>query len=136
MIFHLLETYILFMHHHLIPPCIMRATGLKVNNTHRMYCVGPIIDDNCISFKDTYLIIKPQQIRISSYFNTYELLTSELYGKIKCSSHLMQVSWILTACHMPKNELAMTNHKGEIPAHSIHIKVPMQLSDDSYEIFV
>ena len=29
----------------------------------------------------------------------------------------------------------MTNHKGEIPTHSTHIKVPIQLSNDSYEIF-
>ena len=29
----------------------------------------------------------------------------------------------------------MTNHKGEISTHSNHIRVPMQVLDDSYKIF-
>ena len=83
MIVHLLETYVLSMHHHLIPSCITREAGLKVNDIHKIYCAGPSIDDQCISFKDTYLRIKLQQNGIFSYFNTCELLSSELYGKNK-----------------------------------------------------
>ena len=135
MIAHLLETNILSMHHHLIPPCIMREAGLKVNNIHKMYCADPSIDDHCISFKDTHLRIQLQLNGIFSYFNTCKLLSSELYGKNKVFI-TPDASELNPPCmSYTQDELAMTNHKGEIPTHSTHIKVPMQLSDDPYEIF-
>ena len=53
------QTYILIisnalympsMENNLIPPFIMRQAGLQVNDTAKIHCEDPSIDDHCITF--------------------------------------------------------------------------------------
>ena len=138
------ETYILIirnalhietMQHNLIPPFIMREGGVQVNDIPKMHCTDPDIDDHCISFKDTELRIPLQLKGIFSYFNTRKPLPSELYDKDKVFITPDASEWNPHCMSYAQNELAMTNHEGEIVTSSNHEKIPMQYSNDHDEIF-
>ena len=54
--------YIKSMHHNLIPPFIMRAGGVTVNDVLKIHCDDPTIDDHCILFPNAELCIPLQLI--------------------------------------------------------------------------
>ena len=70
------------MLNNLIPRFITREGGVKVNETPKIYCIQPNVDDNCIFSKGTNLCIALQLSGISSYFNTRNPLPSELSSQL------------------------------------------------------
>ena len=128
------ETYILIvrnalhinsMNHHLIPPFIMREAGLIVNDIPKMHCANPSIDDHCISFKDTDLRIPLQLNGIFSFFNTRKPLPSELHDKDKVFITPDASEWNPHCNSYAQNEVAMTNHEGDISSNTTQAKLPM-----------
>ena len=86
------ETYILIirnalhipsMNHNLLPPFILRQGGIIVNDTAKIHCSDPSIDDHCILFPNSELRIPLKLNGIFSYFNSRKPLPSELHGKDK-----------------------------------------------------
>ena len=62
--------YMPSMTHNLIPPFIMRAGGATVNDTAKIYCPDPTVNDHCILFKNADLTIPLQLTRTFWYFHT------------------------------------------------------------------
>ena len=127
--------YIETMQYNLIPLFIMREGGLIVNDIPKMHCDDPCIEDHCILFKDIDLRIPLQLNGIFSYFNSRKPLPSELYDKDKVFITPDASAWNHHCISYTQNELAMINHEGNILTNSIHVKIPMQKSNDLDEIF-
>ena len=58
------------MDHNLIPPFIMRAGGVIVNDIPKIHCECPEVDDHFISFDHSDLRILLQLNGVFSYFHT------------------------------------------------------------------
>ena len=67
------------MKHNLVPPFIMRAGGVKVNDVFKIHCESPDIEDHSKSFRETELLIPLQLDRIFSYFHRRIPATKELH---------------------------------------------------------
>ena len=113
----------------------MREGGVTVNDTPKVHCVEPTIEDHCITFKDSDLRIPLQLNGVFSYFNTRKPLPSELYDKDRVFLTPDAGEWNAYCTSYATNELAMTNHEGNISVNTTHAKVPMQSSYDPNEIF-
>ena len=82
------ETYILIVRNalympsmeiNLIPPFIMRAGGVQVNDIPKIHCDDPTKHDHCISFNDIDLRIPLQLFGTFSYFHTRKPMAQELF---------------------------------------------------------
>ena len=68
----------------LIPPFIMRAGGVQVNEVPKIHCDDLTTNDHCISFKDIDLRIPLQLFGTFSYFHTHHKpMPQELFDKDK-----------------------------------------------------
>jgi len=72
--------YIPSMDINLVPPFIMRAGGVIVNDTPKINCVEPTVDDHCISFPNHDLKIPMQLWGIFSYFHSRIPTAEEIEG--------------------------------------------------------
>jgi len=63
------------MDHNLIPPFIMRAGDVVVNDVPKIQCEDPAVDDHCVSFVDSDLRIPLQLNGVFSCF--YARVTTE-----------------------------------------------------------
>ena len=117
------ETYILIirntlyidsMKNNLIPPFIMREGGVIVNDIPKMHSSGHIINDHCISFKDTNLGLPLLLNGIFSYFHTRKLSARELYSKDKTFLTPVASEWKPHCQSYSHNESIMTNYEGDI----------------------
>ena len=113
----------------------MREGGLSGNDIPKIHCTNPTVDDHCILFEDTDLRIPLQRNGVFSYFNTRKPLPSELYDKDKVFITPDVSEWIPHCMSYAQNELAMTNHEGNISTSITHVKIPIHPSDDPGEIF-
>ena len=75
--------FIKSMENNFIPPFIMRAGGLTVNDTAKIHCSDPIVDDHCIIFPGPDLRIPLQLQGIFSYFNSRMPAVKELHECVK-----------------------------------------------------
>ena len=71
--------YIPHLRNNLIPPFLMRAAGVTLNETLKICIKDPTIDDHCIAFEDSDLRIPPQLTGVFSYFHTRYPTLSELH---------------------------------------------------------
>ena len=62
--------YIPHLRNDLIPPFLMRAAGVTLNETPKIRIKDPTIDDHCITFEDSDLRIPLQLTGVFSYFHT------------------------------------------------------------------
>ena len=58
------------MNHNVIPPFIMRAGGLIVNDFPKIHCEDSTVDDHCVSFDSSNVQIPLQLNDAFSYFHT------------------------------------------------------------------
>ena len=61
--------HILHLRNNLIPPFLMRASGVTLNETPKIHSKDPTIDDHCITFEDSDLRIPLQLSGVFSYFH-------------------------------------------------------------------
>ena len=54
----------------MIPPFILRADSVIVNNVPMIHCEDPAVDDHCVSFEHSELRIPLQLNGVFSYFHT------------------------------------------------------------------
>ena len=71
--------HILHLRKNLIPPFVMRAAGVTLNDTQKIHSKDPTIDDHCITFEDSDLRIPLQLSGVFSYFHTRKPTLSELH---------------------------------------------------------
>jgi hypothetical protein len=83
------QTYILiirnalhipYLDHNLVPPFILRAGGVIINDVPKIHCPDPSVLDHCISFPDSDLKIPLQLFGTFSYFHSRKPETEELYS--------------------------------------------------------
>ena len=67
------------LRNNLIPPFVMRAAGVTLNETTKIHSKDPTIDDHCITFEDSDLRIPLQLSGVFSYFHTRKQTLSELH---------------------------------------------------------
>ena len=67
------------LRNNLIPPFVMRASGVTLNDTPKIHSKDPTIDDYCITFEDSDLRIPLQLSGVFSYFHTRKPTLSELH---------------------------------------------------------
>ena len=65
--------YVPEINNHLIPPFIMRETGIKVYNTPKIHVIDPTISDHSIMFPETKFRIPFPLYGIFSYLSTSKL---------------------------------------------------------------
>ena len=58
------------MDHNLIPPFMMRAGGIAVNDVPKIHCEDPSVDNHCVSFDISDLWISLQLNSLFSCFHT------------------------------------------------------------------
>ena len=81
--------YMLSMDLNLIPPFIMRASGVQVNGVPKIHCDDLTTNDHFISFKDIDLWIPLQLFGTFSYFHTTSQCLKKFMIKTRSSSLLM-----------------------------------------------
>ena len=138
------ETYILIVRNalympsmdlNLIPPFIMRAGGVQVNEVPKIHCDDPTSNDHCISFKDIDLRIPLQLFGTFSYFHTRKPMPQELHDKDKVFITPDASDWNPHCESFERNERAMLNYEGEMNDPIRRTNEPMQLSPDDSDIF-
>ena len=63
----------------LIPPFLMRAARVTLNDNQKIHSKDPTIDNHCITFEDSDLRIPLQLSGVFSYFHTRKPTFSELH---------------------------------------------------------
>ena len=71
--------YIPHLKNNLIPPFVMRAAGVALNETPNIHSKDPKIDNHCITFEDSDIRIPLQLTGVFSYFHTRKPTLSVLH---------------------------------------------------------
>ena len=117
------ETYILLfrnalhvphLKNNLIPPFIMRAAGVLVNDRPKIHCKDPTVDDHCIQFEDCDLRIPLQLSGIFSYFHTRMPELNELHECNKLFLTPDAEDWNPNCTSYETNERSMLDFRGEM----------------------
>ncbi len=127
--------YIPSMDHNLIPPFIMRAGGVTVNDVPKIHCTDPTVDDHCIVFGDKDFRIPLQLIGTFSYFHSRLPTVQELHD---CDKYFITPDardWNPHCTSFEMNERAMLNYEGEMVDHSRRQNIPMSLEDEGDDVF-
>ena len=127
--------YIPSMVNNLIPPFIMRAGGVTVNDVPKIHCPDPSTDDHCLIFKDSDLRIPLQLTGVFSYFHSRMPHTDELHNCNKLFITPDASDWNPHCSSFAKNERAMTNYEGELNVPQRRSNLPMEVPNMSDEIF-
>ena len=123
------------MDHNLIPPFIMRAGGVTVNDVPKIHCVDPSTNDHCISFSGEALRIPLNLIGTFSYFHTRLPIYDELHNCDKFFITPDASDWNPHCESFEKNERTMLNFEGEMNGSSHRSTLPMEVEHDSNDIF-
>ena len=102
------------MDHNLLPPFIMRAGGVKVNDVPKIHCESPEIEDHSISFEGTELLIPLQLDGIFSYFHTRTPTTKELHECEKVFISPDSSDWNPHCKSYERNERSMLDFEGNM----------------------
>ena len=126
------------MNINLVPPFIMRAGGVIVNDTPKIHCNEPTIDDHCLSFANHDLRIPMQLWGTFSYFHSRMPTAEELDGCDKIFITPDSTVWNPHCESFAKNEQSMLDFEGnmiESRRRTNHImeREPEDYSDD-YEL--
>ena len=138
------ETYILIfrnalyiptMDNNLLPPFIMRAGNMIVDDVPKKNCKDPSLDNHCIRFEENDLRIPLQLIGTFSYFHTYLPTSQELYDKDKIFLTPDSMDWNPHCLSFEQNERNILNYEGTLSDPSKWTKLSMQIDDNSDKIF-
>ena len=102
------------MQHNLLSPFILRAGGVQVNDTAKIHCTDPTVEDHAITFKDSELRIPLQLIGTFSYFHNRTPTVQELhdYEKLFITPDASDCN---SQCEsFKRNERAMLDYNGEM----------------------
>ena len=123
------------MHINLIPPFIMRAGGVTVNDIPKIHVDDPCKDDHCLIFPHSDLRIPLQLNGTFSYFHTRLPTTQELYDLDKVFLTPDSEDWNPHCESFEKNERAMTNYEGEMNDLTRRSNLPMVTDDNDEDLF-
>ena len=121
--------------HNLIPPFIMRAGGATVNDTAKIHCNDPTVNDHCIIFKNADLRIPLQLTGTFSYFHSRLPLVHELHDCDKVFITPDASDWNPNCTSFELNERTMTNFEGELQDPIRRSNIQMNIDDEASEIF-
>ena len=102
------------LQNNLIPPFVMRADGVTLNDTPNIHRKYPTIDNHCITFEDSNLRIPLQLSGVFSYFHTRKPILSELHESPKLFLTPDANDWNPHCQSYETNELSMITCKGEL----------------------
>ena len=123
------------MTNNLIPPFIMRAGGLIVNDVPKIHCTDPTIDDHCIKFREKDLRIPLQLYGTFSYFHSRLPTIRELHDCDKYFISPDASDWNPHCRSFEMNERAMLNYEGELVSDDRRSNLPMSRDDENEDIF-
>ena len=123
------------MEHNLIPPFIMRAGGIIVNDTAKIHCADPTTNDHCILFPTSDLRIPLQLHGIFSYFHSRLPTITELYDCDKYFITPDASDWNPNCSSFENNERAMLNYEGDLASPNRRTNLPMEVEDIANDIF-
>jgi hypothetical protein len=106
--------YIPSMDHNLLPPFIMRAGGVIINDIPKIHCEYPTDNDHCISFRNHDLHIRLRLIGTFSYFNHHVPTIDELQGCDKLFITPDSSMWNPHCDSFALNEESMVDYNGHI----------------------
>ena len=106
--------YIKSMEHNLIPPFIMRAGGVTINEVPKIQCKEPTIDDHCIYFAEPELRIPLHLSGIFSYFHTRAPTLEELHESVKLFITPDSSDWNPHCLSYERNERSMLDYEGNM----------------------
>jgi len=127
--------YIKTLDHNLIPPFIMRAGGVTVNDVPKIHCDDPTRDDHCILFQDIELRIPLQLIGTFSYFHSRMPTATELYDCDKVFLTPDASDWNPHCLSFERNERSMLNYEGNIVSDDRQLNHQMEIDDEARNIF-
>ena len=127
--------YIKSMQHNLLPPFIMRAGGVTVNDTAKIHCNDPSINDHCVSFPGSNLRIPLHLKGTFSYFHTRLPTVEELHGCDKCFITPDSSDWNPSCTSFENNERAMLTYDGELTSSHRRTSLPMEIEHEADELF-
>ena len=116
--------YIPRLTNNLVPPFIMREAGVEVNETPKIHCEDPRIEDHSISFPDSSLRIPLQLVGIFSCFQTRKPSEDELFQFKKLFLTPDASDWNPHCTSFASNERSMLDFRGEISEKSRWLKDP------------
>ena len=123
------------MNHNLVPPFIMRAGGVTVNDTPKIHRSDPTVDDHCIIFPSTGFRIPLQLIGTFSFFHSRTPTTEELYNCDKYFISPDSEDWNPHCLSFERNERAMTNYEGEMNDRSRWSDYQMEPASDQSDLW-
>jgi hypothetical protein len=127
--------YIPTIETNLIPPFIMRAGGLKVNDTAKIHYKDPDKNDHCIIFGESDLRIPLQLNGIFSYFHSHLPSIQELQD---CDKYFITPNlneWNPHCQSFEKNEWSMLDYEGEISDESQRCNLFMEVDNPAEDDF-
>ena len=98
----------------LIPPFVMRAAGVTLNETPKLHSKDPTIYNHCITFEDSDLRIPLQLTGVFSYFHTRKPTLLELHECPKLFLTLDANYWNPHFQSFETNERSMLTCNGEL----------------------
>ena len=116
--------------HNLIPPFIMRAGGVIINDIPKIHCDNPSVLDHCITFHNSDLKIPLQLFGTFSYFHTRTPDPTELYSCDKLFITPDSSEWNPHCESYEKNERSMLNYEGEMNDTTRWTQHPMSIDED------
>ena len=102
------------MKNNLIPPFIMRAGGVIVNDKPKIHCDNPTVQDHSLSFHDSDVRIPLQLHGIFSYFHTRSPNEKELYECEKVFISPDFNDWNPHCTSYERNERSMLDFEGNM----------------------
>ena len=122
------------MDHNLIPPFIMRAGGVIVNDVPKIQCEDPAVDDHCISIPDSDLRIPLQLNGVFSYFHTRVPTERELNECEKVFLTPDASDWNPHCKSYELNERSMLDFEGNLsePSRRLNHQVVFEDEDDDW----
>ena len=122
------------MDHNLVPPFIMRAGGVHVNDVPKIHCESPEIEDHSISFEGTELLIPLQLDGIFSYFHTRMPTTKELHECEKVFISPDSSDWNPHCKSYERNERSMLDFEGNMSEPSRRTSHKVVFEDEDTDL--
>ena len=113
----------------------MRAGGATVNDTAKIHCPDPTVNDHCILFPNADLKIPLQLTGTFSYFHTRLPLIQELHDCDKVFITPDASDWNPNCTSFELNERTMTNFDGELQDPIRRSNIQMNIENESSEVF-
>ncbi len=119
------------LENNLLPPFILRQAGLQVNDTAKIHCADPTVDDHCITFPGNDLCIPLHLDGIFSFFHTCKPEDDELQSCDKMFITPDENHWNPYCTSFSLNEASMLTYDGCIADTNRQGHHVMEVDDES-----